>query len=108
MSTRHTYISRKVYKIVMIFLKTKHPKQRYIYAITGGKYLGELFCYIETTDSSHWFLSLPDMKIREVPIEKFDFGIKEKIIDIVKKIPSDVFKVCQAQYQKNKVLHPVG
>jgi len=91
----------------MIFFKQKHPKERYIYAITGGKYLGELFVLMEELNDSFLFLSLPDMKIREVPKDKFEFGLTEKIIDIVKKIPNDIYNVCKAQYIKNKALQPV-
>lgn len=92
----------------MIFFKKDHPKKRYVYAITGGKYLGELFVFMEKIDDTYIFLSLPDMKIREVPEEKFKFGLTEKIIDVVKKIPSNVYNVCTAQYNKNKTLQPVG
>jgi hypothetical protein len=46
------------------------------------------------------------MTIREVPIDKFKFGLTEKIIDIVQKIPSNVYNVCKAQYTKNKSLIP--
>ena len=42
------------------------------------------------------------MHIREVPIDKFEFGLNQNIIDIVKKIPNFVYKVCKAQYTKNK------
>lgn len=80
----------------------KHPKKKYIYAITGGKYLGELFVFIEKNNETFSFLSLPDMKLRDVPTDKFEFGLKEKIIDIVQKIPSKVYKVCVEQYNKNK------
>lgn len=85
----------------MIF-NNKHPKKRFLYAITGGKYLGELFVFIEKTKDNFSFLSLPDMKIREVPHDKFDFGIDNKIIDIVEKLPSKVYDVCVKQYGKNK------
>lgn len=80
----------------------KHPKKRIIYAITGGYYLGELFVFMEKTDEKYIFLSLPEMHIREVPIDKFEFGLNQNIIDIVKKIPNFVYKVCKAQYTKNK------
>lgn len=86
----------------------KHPRKKFIYAITGGKFLGELFVYMETKNKTHFFLSLPEMKIRDVPEEKFEFGLNEKIIDIVQKIPSDIFKVCKAQYGKNTSLNPAS
>lgn len=82
----------------------KHPRKRYLYAITGGKYLGELFVFIEKVGDNFNFLSLPDMKIREVPYEKFEFGLTNKIIDVVEKLPSEVFKTCKKQYLKNRVL----
>jgi len=85
----------------MIF-NLKHPKKKYLYAITGGKFLGELFVFIEKNKENYSFLSLPDMKVRDVPQEKFDFGLDNKIIEIVQKIPSYVYKVCIKQYNKNK------
>lgn len=80
----------------------KHPKNKFLYAITGGKYLGELFVFMEKTKENFIFLSLPDMKVREVPHEKFEFGLNNKIVDIVEKLPSDVFSTCKKQYLKNK------
>jgi len=86
----------------MIFGFNKHPKRKVVYAITGGKYLGELFVFMEEKDNNFIFLSLPEMIVREVPKEKFMFGLTEKIIDVVQKIPSYVYNVCKAQYNKNK------
>lgn len=85
------------------FLKKSHPQKKYVYAITGGLYLGELFVFVKDTDTEHSFLSLPDMKIRNVPFEKFKFGLNEKIIDIVQKLPGDVYSVCVEQYNKNSL-----
>ena len=87
-----------------MFLKilNKHPKKKLIYAITGGKYLGELFVFMEKINDQYYFLSLPEMHVREVPVDKFEFGLKQNIIDVVKKIPSYVYNVCKAQYFKNK------
>ena len=89
----------------MITRLFKHPKKKYIYAITGGHYLGELFVFMEKKDNNFIFLSLPDMKIREVPHEKFEFGLKQNIVDVVEKLPSHVFKVCKQQYIKNNSLN---
>jgi hypothetical protein len=86
----------------MIFNFNKHPRKKIVYAITGGKYLGELLVFMEERDKNFFFLSLPEMHVREVPKEKFSFGLEEKIIEIVKKIPSYVYSVCKAQYLKNK------
>lgn len=80
---------------------SKHPKKRYIYAVTGGKLLGELLVYINSNKDTHSFLSLPIMKNRAIPIDKFDFGIKERIVDVVEKIPKNIYSVCIKQYNKN-------
>lgn len=85
------------------FLKKTHPKKRYVYAVTGGVYLGELLVFAKQTDSEYFFLSLPDMKIRNVPFEKFEFGLKEKIIDVVQKLPRDVYDTCLKQYNKTSL-----
>jgi len=82
----------------------KHPKKRYLYAVTGGKYLGELLVYMEKVNENFNFLALPDMIIREVPTDKFEFGLNNKIVDIVEKLPSDVYSTCKKQYLKNKVV----
>lgn len=89
----------------MIFKVSKeHPQQRYIYAVTKGAYLGELLVFMTLENNSLSFLSLPDMKIREIPYDKFDYGLKEGIVDIVEKLPKDVYETCCVQYKKNKSL----
>ena len=75
------------------------PKSRMLYAVTGGKYLGEFFIYMETVDDKHMFLSLPHMELREVPIIKFNFAVNNKILDPVESVPRDVYKLCKAQYK---------
>jgi hypothetical protein len=84
------------------FLTKKHPRQSFIYAITAGKYLGELLVYVEKDSFNYNFLVLPDMDIRKIPIDKFDSGIESGIVDIVEQLPAYVFKTCMQQYNKNK------
>jgi len=89
----------------MIFSKhATHPQPRYIYAVTKGAYLGELLVYMENVNTIHNFLSLPDMKIREIPFDKFELGLQNSIVDVVEKLPKDVYATCQSQYKKNKTL----
>jgi hypothetical protein len=88
-------------KILTNKLSFLHPKKRYVYAVTGGVYLGELLVYIESKNNTYFFLTLPDMKVRSIPIEKFKFGLKEHIVDVVEKLPIYAYKACTAQYIKN-------
>ena len=85
----------------MIFSR-KHPKPGYVYDITKGTYLGELFVYMETIKNEHVFLSLPEMKIRAVPQDKFELAMKTGIIDIVEKLPRRIYGVCRKQYSRNR------
>jgi len=79
---------------------TSHPTKRYIYAVTTGAYVGEMLVYMESQEQDHIFLTVPDMKKREIPKTKFDQGLKIKIIDIVEKLPSHVYKTCRKQFEK--------
>jgi len=85
----------------MFFTRT-HPQKQFIYAITGGIYLGELLVYMATNNNVHKFLSLPKMINRNIPTEKFKFGIDQKIVDIVEKLPKNVYKTCIQQFNKNE------
>jgi hypothetical protein len=85
------------------FLNKKHPRQSFVYAVTAGKFLGELLVYAEKDSSNYNFLVLPNMDIRKVPIDKFDSGIESGIIDIVEQLPAYVYKTCMQQYNKNKI-----
>ena len=78
------------------------PKQRSVYAVTTGTYIGEFFVYIETTDNKHYFLSLPDMIVRCINQDDFESAEDNKVLDRVEKIPSNVFKICIEQYKKLK------
>jgi hypothetical protein len=86
---------------MLLFNKT-HPIKGYAYAITTGTYAGQIFVYVETTKGEHGFLSLPEMVIRNVPEDKFKFGLNTKIIDIVERLPKNIYTMCTKQYRKNK------
>ena len=63
---------------------------------------------MESLKKEHFFLSLPQMEIRTVPEDKFSLGLKEKIVDIVEKLPGNVYKICKMQYLKDrKKLNPL-
>jgi len=81
--------------------KVKHPQKRYIYAVTKGKYLGELLVFIDTKNDEHNFLVLPHMYNRSIPVHNFKNGIDYEVVEKIEKIPNYVFKVCQKQYIKN-------
>lgn len=79
-----------------------HPKTRFIYAVTTGQFAGELFVFIKA-NKEYEFLSLPLMCNRKVPKDKFQYGINQKIVDVVSKIPRYVYEICKKQFIKNEI-----
>jgi hypothetical protein len=82
-------------------LLSKHPKTGFIYAVVTGTYAGQLFVFIETTKEDHCFLSIPQMVNRKVPINKFELGLKNKIVETVERLPKQIYNICTKQYRKN-------
>lgn len=78
------------------------PEKYKAYAVTRGTYLGEMLFWVETIGKNHCFISVPKNINRDIPQDKFKFGIENKILDIVDIIPTNVFEILQAQYFYNK------
>ena len=76
------------------------PKHRSVYAVIEGQYLGEFFVFMESRAGSHAFLSLPDMKLREMPVDSFKYALDCNILDRQRPLPRDTYEVCRAQYRK--------
>ena len=101
-------IPNKIKEFLNRAVVNKQPQPKSVYAVTTGTYAGELIVYIESNNSYHNFLALPKMENREIPHEKFEFGINNKIIEQVKKLPGNIFSVCKLQHTKNKLSASVG
>jgi hypothetical protein len=101
-------IPNKIKEFLNRAIVNKQPQPKSVYAVTTGTYAGELIVYIESNNSHHNFLALPKMENREIPCEKFEFGLNNKIIEQVKKLPSNVFSVCKLQHTKNKLSASAG
>ena len=93
---------KKLYTGIRDVLANDKPKQRVVYAVTKGDYLGEFLVYVEETDLTYCFLSLPDMHIRDIPKSDTASGLQEGILDKVETLPRDVFSICHAQYVKSR------
>ena len=91
-------VLQKLFNGIKTLLSENHPKTRQLYAVTGGKYLGECFLYIKTESEDIHFLSLPSMESRVVTAEKFKYGLENKILDPIEVIPTDVYNLCTEHY----------
>lgn len=93
-------VLKKLLNGIKTALNLNHPRRQYLYAVTGGKYLGKFFLYMEQNDTTMMFLELPTMEKVSVPIEKVSYGLENNILDPVKKLPPDVYNLCKAQYKQ--------
>ena len=76
-------------------------KRRDCYAVHTGDYVGQMFIVCEVTDKEVGCLSVPDMKNVQVPNDKWTIGRNSDIITLVEKLSRDIWKTCEAQYNKN-------
>lgn len=81
----------------------KRPHERCTFAVTTGAYLGEILIFIKQTGDDYHFLSVPNNTNRIIPKEKFDFGIKNHILQFVERLPKDVYLITVKQYEKNEI-----
>lgn len=86
----------------MKLFRSNKPKFGNLYAVQAGDYVGELLLFIEKDDKEYSFLSIPLMTNRSVPIGKFDFALKESILEFVERVPSYVRKTSKTKFYENK------
>lgn len=81
---------------------TNHPIIQHIYAVTKGTYIGEMLAYIEQSEGSYKFISIPKNINRDIPIDQFILGLRSKIVENVEKLPENVYNVLRAQFYYNE------
>jgi hypothetical protein len=85
-----------------LFKEPSHPRKKTAYAVTKGAFLGEILIYVCSISTHHCFLSIPKMENRQIPKEKFDFGLENGILEQVESLPGNVFDTVEKQYKKNE------
>lgn len=84
------------------FYGYKRPVSRGIYAIEKGDSIGEFIVFIRQNKAAYYeFLSLPKMTPKNIAPELFTEWLKTNTLKFVERLPILVFKVCNAQYNKN-------
>lgn len=71
------------------------------YAVGTGLFVGEMFVFIEETEDTYEFISIPKNQNRSVPKDKFQLGLNHKILEYVKKIDKDVLALLEKQFVFN-------
>lgn len=80
----------------------RHPLHRKIFAIRQGTRKGEFFVYISESDEDYNFLILPEIDTVTVKKPEFDHGLNKKIVEVVEKLPDNIYQICCAQYNESK------
>lgn len=73
-------------------------KLRDMYAVRDGHLKASFIVAISEDDDNVNFLALPQNEALHVPKKDVTFGLKKNILDFVKRIPKNHFKVCESQY----------
>ncbi len=72
------------------------------YGCGAGDHVGSILIFIEKTSDSYGFLKIPTMENIWVPKDKFDFGVKQCIIEYIERVPKYVRKTSKSQFYQNK------
>lgn len=72
---------------------------RDIVAVRQGYLKGSFLVQVDKKDGNAIFLSLPEKDIHTVKNEDVEEGFKNKILQIVEKLPRCVYNVCKAEYK---------
>ena len=85
----------------MIFFKKKLSLGD-SYACQTGIHAGKILIFVDSNKSEYGFLTSPTLENLWVPIDKFDLGVKEGIIDYVERVPRKVKTTVKAKFNDNK------
>lgn len=85
-----------------LFKFGKGLKEGALYACSAGYWAGHSFIYITSNEDEWGFLELPKMTNVWISKEKFDFGLKNDIIEYVERVPRAIRTVCKKQFDENK------
>lgn len=89
-------------KIKSLFFKRKtHIPKGSCYAVLIGDYCGEIFVFFHQENDSLFFVSIPKMITRKVTKEKFEIGLKDKILDPIRTLPKEVYNIVEKHGKNN-------
>ncbi len=76
--------------------------QKKIFAVRDGVFKGLFLVYISTTDDEFNFLVLPENEVMSITKAQWKKGVDNKIVDLIRKLPDNVYEICCAQYNESK------
>ena len=91
-------------KKTTVAIKKRFFPERALYVVTVGVYKGEWLIRIKPGPTESVYMALPDNFTRIIPNKDFDWGLANKVIEVVDVLPKPVYNVCLANYGQRK--HP--
>ena len=92
--------------LTQLLRKNKRIKEKTLYAITGGDYVGRFILFLEENETTYGALLLGEpgkgLSTIEIPKKDVQEGLENKILDKVKKLSAPIFSICQTEYNNIK------
>jgi hypothetical protein len=98
-------ISKVKFDFIQRFFNKKNqkaPKEKEVYAVQTGAYVGEMLVFCKKDGDSYLFLSIPKNINRAIPIDKFNIGFNNQIVELAHVLPSKIYKLCYKQFEFNR------
>jgi hypothetical protein len=73
-----------------------------IYAVNHGIHKGKFLVYIDSIEEDHNFLILPEIDTQTIKKTDFEEGLKKTIVDLIERLPHNIYELCRAQYNESK------
>lgn len=97
---------KKSSKIISKYL-SKHPIARGFYAVLSGQYQGACICYIEEESKGDTlaFMIMSPTEAIYLSKQEIKEGIREGTIELVQRLPINVYEVVLANYRYERQRH---
>ena len=89
-------------KKTTIAIKKRFFPERALYVVIDGVYKGEWLIRIKPGPVESVYMALPDNFTRIIPNKDFEWGLTNKVIEVVDVLPKPVYNVCLANYGQRK------
>ena len=67
-----------------------------------GIHKGKFLVYIDSIEEDHNFLILPEIDTQTIKKTDFEEGLKKTIVDLIERLPHNIYELCRAQYNESK------
>ena len=83
-------------------LKRRISPERTLYVVTEGTYKGDWLVKVKPGPEESVYMVLPDKEARIIPNKDFEWGLANKVIEVVDVLPKAVYNVCLANFGQTK------